>query len=171
MAVKAKGNPRKYTPAVVAQITNELRKKVLKAEAERRWIWNVDEVHFALSDHQRFAWALPNENPWIPQTPQKGMQSCSVIAAACAQTGQILFDLQAQFQKQEDVIPFISRICCETPLNRKVAILWDNASAHKARTVKAHLARLDVASIFNIAYSPQYNGIEHVFSDVKPRFR
>lgn len=99
------------------------------------------------------------------------MQSCSVIAATCAQTGEILFDMQKTFQKQEDVIPFISRVCCETPLNKKVAILWDNASAHKARSVKDYLARVDVTAIANIAYSPQYNGIEHVFSDVKPRFR
>ena len=56
-------------------------------------------------------------------------------------------------------------------MTKKCAILWDNASAHRARSVRACLERLDIMAIFNIPYHPQYNGIEHVFADVRARFR
>lgn len=94
---KKKCNPRKYTPAIIATLKDELQQKVLAADAEDRWIWNVDEVHFKLSDHQRFAWAMPNELPVVPEKPWRGMKTCSVLAAICVQTGEILIDLQKKF--------------------------------------------------------------------------
>ena len=93
------------------------------------------------------------------------------MAAICVRTGKLIVDVQQKFQKQEDVNRFIARICSETPSRKKVAILWDNASSHRALTVRDYLASVDVAAIFNLPYHPQYNGIEHVFSDIKRRFR
>ena len=53
---------------------------------DKRWIWNLDEVHFKVSDAVRTAWALPNEQPEIPDRPVQGLKTCSVIAAACVRT-------------------------------------------------------------------------------------
>ena len=36
---------------------------------------------------------------------------------------------------------------------------------------QAKLEELGVESVFNIPYSPQFNGIEYIFSDIKRRFR
>lgn len=33
------------------------------------------------------------------------------------------------------------------------------------------MEELGVESVFNIPYSPQFNGIEYIFSDIKRRFR
>ena len=128
-------------------------------------------MHFKLSDHQKWAWALPNETPTVPERPWKGLKTCSVIAAVSVQTGALLYTIGETFQKQEDVVQFVAKICSESPPGKKVAILWDNASSHKARSVQDYLRTTDTIAIANVPYHPQYNGIEHVFSDVRRRYR
>ena len=103
--------------------------------------------------------------------PYRGLKTCSVIAATCVRTGDLLFDIGEKFQKQDDVRKFLTKILVETPPGKKVAILWDNASSHKAKSVRRFCEGMDITTIFNVAYHPQYNGIEHVFSDVRRRYR
>ena len=43
----------------------------------------------------------------------------------------------------------------------------DNLSVHKSQDSKAAFKRLKITSIFNIPYSPQFNGIETYFAQVK----
>ena len=168
---KAKANPRKYTPAYVAQLRTELRDKVLAADAEDRWLWNVDEMHFKLTEHIRFAWALPGDQPSVPINPVPGQQTASVVAATCVRTGEVLYTIGRKFQKADDINAFLGRVCAATPPDKKVAVLLDNASSHKARLVKDYAARVDVALCFNVPYHPQWNGIENVFADVRDRYR
>ena len=47
----------------------------------------------------------------------------------------------------------------------------DNLSAHKSDKTKAEATRLGFRLIFNVPYSPEYNPIEFVFSEIKQRFR
>lgn len=128
-------------------------------------------MHFKLSDQVRLAWAQPGETPTLVEKPQKGLKTCSVIAACSVYTGELLFEIGEKFQRKEDVVRFIGRICEATPPGKKVAILMDNAASHKARVVKTFMERIDATACFNVAYHPQWNGIEHVFSDVRARYR
>ena len=50
------------------------------------------------------------------------------------------------------------------------ALFMDNASIHKSRDVKPYYAQLQITPVFNIPYSPEMNGIEAVFSQVKRAF-
>jgi len=43
----------------------------------------------------------------------------------------------------------------------------DNMTAHHCRAAKEALDRLNILPIFNVPYSPQFNGIESVFSMLK----
>ena len=45
------------------------------------------------------------------------------------QTGELLFEVGESFQKKEDVVNFLAKICAATPPEKKVALLWDNASS------------------------------------------
>lgn len=154
MIRKQKDNPQLYPPERVAELTNELRAQVIAADAEGRQIWNVDEVHFRLSDHKTYAWAMPGETPTVPERPLRGLKTCSVIAAACVATGELMFDLGEKFQKKEDVIRFVDQIRIATPLDKSVAILWDNASSHRAAATRQHLRNSNIVSIMNVPYHP-----------------
>ena len=37
--------------------------------------------------------------------------------------------------------------------------------------MKDYLGHADITAVFNVPYHPQFNGIEHVFSDVRRRYR
>ena len=50
------------------------------------------------------------------------------------------------------------------------ALLMDNASIHKSKEVKPHYAELNITPVWNVAYSPEFNPIEAVFSKVKRLF-
>ena len=41
---------------------------------------------------------------------------------------------------------------------------------HKSRDVRPHYERLNIEPIFNVGYSPEFNPIESVFSQVKCNF-
>ena len=68
-----------------------------------------------------------------------------------------------KFQKKEDVCAFIDLISRHTA-HDKVAILWDNASSHKSGLVQRHLESRNIVAVFNIPYTPQFNGIETVYT-------
>ena len=46
----------------------------------------------------------------------------------------------------------------------------DNLAVHKHREVQLEYTKLDITPVFNVAYSPEFNPIEAVFSKVKSIF-
>ena len=167
---KKKANPRKYPPEEVTRLASIVRNAALDADTADRWIWNVDEIHFKLSDHVLEAWAMPCDLPEVVERPMRGSKTASVIVAVAVRTGDMVWEIGRKFQKQDDICRFVAKICAETPPEKKVAMMWDNASSHRARTVRLYLESLDVTDIKNVPYSPFWNGIEHVFSDVRLRY-
>ena len=47
----------------------------------------------------------------------------------------------------------------------------DNLSVHKTKEVQAVFKRLNITPIYNIPYSPDFNGIESYFSMVKGAYK
>ena len=47
----------------------------------------------------------------------------------------------------------------------------DNLTAHTSNKSKETMRKLGIKYIFNIAYSPDYNPIESVFSKIKHKYR
>jgi len=53
----------------------------------------------------------------------------------------------------------------------KVAVFLDNLSVHKTTAAREAFQRLDIVPIFNVPYSPQFNGIESYFSILKNAYK
>ena len=51
------------------------------------------------------------------------------------------------------------------------SIFMDNLMVHKSRSVKETYERLNITPIYNIPYSPDFNGIESYFSMVKREYK
>ena len=47
----------------------------------------------------------------------------------------------------------------------------DNLAVHRSKLIRERLDELSIAYIFNPPYSPEYNGIESVFSIFKNDFK
>ena len=56
-------------------------------------------------------------------------------------------------------------------MNGPYFILLDNASIHKTKAVRALVHELGVELVYNVAYSPWFNGIETYWSQAKRIYR
>ena len=52
-------------------------------------------------------------------------------------------------------------------MKRGLALFMDNLAVHRHREVQLEYEKLNIIPIFNVAYSPEFNPIEAVFSKVK----
>jgi hypothetical protein len=52
-----------------------------------------------------------------------------------------------------------------------LALFIDNLQVHKAEAVSKVYAELDMVVIYNVPYSPQFNGIESYFSLLKGEYK
>ena len=48
-----------------------------------------------------------------------------------------------------------------------IALFMDNCTVHHSKVVTEYLKVNNIAAIFNVPYSPQYNPIEHYWGLVK----
>ena len=56
--------------------------------------------------------------------------------------------------------------------NKTYSILLDNAKIHKSKIIQKYLeTQSKLKFIYNVAYSPEYNPIEYVFSKTKTQIR
>ena len=71
---------------------------------------------------------------------------------------------------QESYIEFLQQLRDQYP-DQKLVLFLDNLSVHKTRAVKEQYEELELGTIFNAPYSPQYNGIESYFFLVKQEYK
>jgi transposase len=55
--------------------------------------------------------------------------------------------------------------------NKPFALFLDNLKVHTSKDTTKAMKTLGIMPIFNVPYSPQFNGIEAVFSIVKCNFK
>ena len=55
--------------------------------------------------------------------------------------------------------------------NKKLTIFMDNLSTHRSEEAKEEMRQQKIEWIFNVAYSPDFNPIESVFSKIKHNFK
>ena len=55
--------------------------------------------------------------------------------------------------------------------NEKICIFMDNLGVHISDDTKKEMRRLKFRWVYNVAYSPEYNPIELVFSQLKANFK
>ena len=70
----------------------------------------------------------------------------------------------------EKCLDWIQKLRAENP-DRKLCLFWDNLSVHHSKRVLGRLDDLGIKYIFNLPFSPQYNGVEGCFSKIKQSFK
>ena len=78
-----------------------------------------------------------------------------------------IFDFSVNIDK---FIEYLGNLRAANP-DTKIAIFCDNLSAHTADRTKQAMRDLGFRWIYNVPYSPEFNPIEFVFSQVKANFR
>ena len=94
----------------------------------------------------------------------------AVVGFVSAMRGPILFETRQKSIKSIDFLAILNRLRAMSG-KRWITILLDNASIHKTIAVRNYCATHQITMAFNVPYSPQYNGIEEVWSVGKNKFR
>jgi transposase len=93
-----------------------------------------------------------------------------VIAAISSKQDVIFSKYKKGYLNSEETIKFI-RFLKRSNAGKKIALFLDNCSTHTAKKVKEYLAFKRIPFIYNLAYSPRFNGIERLWAQMKQRFR
>ena len=130
-------------------------------------LW-LDEVNFTKLSIDKHAWSRMYSNIEVDQSRiYRGYTSvCATIAQG---TGVEALAIQKKAFNRWEYIQYLywlRYINGDKPL----CIFMDNLSVHKTRETYDAYRTLDIHPIFNLAYSPDYNPIESIFSQVKRIF-
>ena len=79
----------------------------------------------------------------------------------------MLFPKSVNIQKFKE---YLTRLRQENG-DDKICLFMDNLTTHTSDKSKKTMRELGIRYIWNIAYSPDYNAVESVFSKVKQKFR
>jgi transposase len=94
----------------------------------------------------------------------------ALIAAISEDGGLVDFALHPKAINTESFVAFINQLSSKLG-GGDFAIFLDNLSVHKTKEAKLIFEQLNITEIYNIPYSPQFNGIECYFAQVKAYYK
>ena len=125
----------------------------------------VDETLFGKRSLVQRDWANKNSNLTVNQ--EDVCQNYRNVVAAITEDGGVYHTMiQDDPFKGSDFQYFVHALS-QKMNGEPFALFMDGASIHKDREVKKDFIELNVTPILNVAYSPEFNPIEAVFSKVK----
>ena len=98
------------------------------------------------------------------------METQALIGAISIEDGMVEYAIHPKSIKTEEFQAFIKQLSDRFSA-KPFAIFLDNLSVHKTNLSKEMFKELKVTPIFNIPYSPQFNGIESYFSLLKNEYK
>ena len=145
-----------------------LLQKLEQMKRENRKIVYLDEVNFTKRSVSLKEWSQKNSNLTI-DSKDIYIGYRSVIASITESEGlgyRQIYDKAITSDNFADYVEILSR---RYP-TRKLALFMDQLNVHKSNVVKEVYGKHKIIPIFNVAYSPQFNPIEAIFSKVKAVF-
>ena len=139
------------------------------ARAEGRTFVYLDEVCFTKATISLCEWSGRNSNLAIDQRDLGGSFR-AVIACITEAGGMDQHTVYDAAINAEDFVTYLKKLrrrFRQVPL----ALYLDQLQVHKSVDVKPWWDNLNIKPIFNVAYSPEFNPIEAVFSKIKSHFR
>ena len=93
----------------------------------------------------------------------------SVIASMTEETGIGLVMIYEQAITGADFAYYLKKLRAKSG-TQPLALFMDRLAVHKSKEVAPWWDKLNIKPVFNVSYSPEFNGIEAVFSKVKRHF-
>ena len=128
----------------------------------------MDESLFNQKQVQKRAWSNKHAN--ITPLLMLHYEPClAVCGAVSTRRGWVHALFNPKSMKGPDFIEFLTQLKAKTP--HPFAILLDNASIHKTVAVKKFCNENEIEMMFNVPYTPWFNGIEEVWAMAKRHFK
>jgi transposase len=132
-------------------------------------VLTADETRLQLEAEIRRAWLRKGERTVVKTERSKEHQN--YLGFLDQKTGQCqVFEIVKG--RQEYIIPVLEQLVSQYP-NQRVCLIWDNASCHKGKLLRAKLKKGDSLEKLHLIplppYAPETNPIEHVWEYAKEK--
>ena len=158
------GRAKKY-----GKLKEELRQEVKMAEAEGYEVCYADECMFTRKSVPKIEWAQRKANLEVDMD-KLNEPAYALLLAVSSERGVVCQKTYKKSVNVEKCLDWILKLTAENP-DKKLCLFWDNLSVHHSKRVLARLDELGVQYIFNLPFSPRYNGVEGCFSKIKQSFK
>lgn len=125
----------------------------------------MDACHMQLACMIGFIWCFAK--PYIPMLNVKGR--VNVIGAISEHGEHFAYDINQSSVNKEAIIKFLD-ILSKKYQGKKIRLVLDNASYHKAALAQEHAENLGIKLVFLPVASPNLNIIERLWKFVKSKF-
>jgi transposase len=129
----------------------------------------IDEAVFTFNTFLTKAWSSSYSNISVPEA-KINVRAHALVAGVSEEVGLEGYLIVLKAINTESYIEFLRKLK-QKYQHRKLALFIDNLMVHKAEGVNKVYAELEMTPIFNVPYSPQFNGIESYFSLLKNEYK
>jgi len=143
--------------------------EVQKAREEGKKVIYIDEVVFSPATALKFAWSGKGTNIEVADKRQY-VKTQALIAGISEEGGVEGFMVKKKSIKTAEYIEFLNLIKTANK-DSQVVIFADNLSVHKTKKSREALTELGFECIYNVPYSPEFNGIELLWAAVKRQYK
>lgn len=152
----------------IAERMEVIREEIKPLLADPVWeVFASDEVRIELEAFTRRAWLKRGERTIVKVNRKRESQS---YIGLLNQKAFVCHTYEMPWQNQQEVLKALGIFLGEYP-NKKICIVWDNASFHKGQEIKKALKKGKLLERVHLIafppYAPDQNPIEHVWNDAK----
>lgn len=123
-----------------------------------------DEMNLNQETKLKNVWYFKGQEPII-EAKRKG-ESINFYGALNIKTGKEV-TIKTNRQNSTNTIKFLKKIS-KTYKQKKILLIWDNASWHKSKVIRKYLTATDQFDLFNFPpYSPELNPQEQVWKQLR----
>ncbi|MBP6811702.1 MAG: transposase [Saprospiraceae bacterium] len=127
----------------------------------------ADEASVSINASVRRTYAPRGQRPVIKTNSEVGKRVYA--ASAISENGDLVYEVREKAYDAKAIIGFLRSIFQK--LNKKIILIWDNASIHDCEVMRLFLSTDPIAQNIHLAkipiYSPQFNPDEQVWNIVK----
>jgi transposase len=131
---------------------------------DKKLVW-VDEAVFTFNTFSTRAWSARHDTIRVQDTDAR-VQTMAFIAAISEDCGLEAWAMHPNAISTPEFVLFVEQLSAKFR-GAEFAIFLDNLQVHKTQAVAEACKELRAQRIFNVPYSPDFNGIEAYFSLVK----
>lgn len=132
--------------------------------SDKKLVW-IDEAVFTFNTFRKRAWSAKYSSISVKDCDMK-IKTMALIAAISEDGGLEAYSIHSRSINSEDFVAFI-QILASKFHGIEFAMFMDNLRVHKTKAVLEACRLHQVSTIYNVPYSPDFNGIESYFSLVK----
>ena len=131
-------------------------------------VW-VDEAVFTFNTFSTRAWSARRGRIQV-QDADARVKTMAFIAAISEDCGLEAWAMHPNSISTPEFVAFVEQLSAKFH-GAEFAIFMDNLTVHKTQAVAEACKSLNVRRIFNVPYSPDFNGIEAYFSMLKGEYK